>query len=215
MIKELKILCKKIRKFFDKKPNKQEIIDNCSYNRDKHCRFLNTDFCYYPMCDILQEYCNVKVIVYNKAMFDSVCEQNGITDSNVENQTNVAFISIVGTDKSHESKPYFRTDHSNVINLEFDDVDYNYELNDHRYVAMSEEQADKLCDFIEKNKGKTFYIHCMAGVSRSQAVSMYIQEFYEEYRSRGLRSKEIPPYNGHVKRSLARAYYKKNNIFLE
>lgn len=81
----------------------------------------------------------------------------------------------------------------NVLNLDFDDIDpeplglsndienYTYKYQDGTEVILqlfTDAMAKKAVDFIEKNKNKNFYIHCSAGVSRSQAFVRYIQNVY-------------------------------------
>ena len=40
--------------------------------------------------------------------------------------------------------------------------------------------AEKCVKFIEENKDKHFFIHCSAGISRSQAFVKYIKNVYYE-----------------------------------
>ncbi len=107
----------------------------------------------------------------------------------------------------------------NVLNLEFDDVNEDIVIwKGHTFYGITDEQAEQIVDFIEKHKGKDFYIHCRAGKSRSIAVATYILDMYgEEY---GYNEKEscrkdnpckIPNIN--VLTKLKRTYYKKFNIY--
>lgn len=54
------------------------------------------------------------------------------------------------------------------------------ELTNKLYI-FNPNQAFGLASFIQKNIGKDFYIHCMAGQSRSMGVVKYILEKYPEY----------------------------------
>lgn len=83
----------------------------------------------------------------------------------------------------------------NVLNLNFDDIDptalglsedateYTYHTKDGRPITVeffTREQAEAAVNFIEKYKSRDFYIHCSAGVSRSQAFIRFIQTVYYE-----------------------------------
>lgn len=83
----------------------------------------------------------------------------------------------------------------NVLNLDFDDIDtmafnlpedtetYKYITNNGKEITIeffTEEQAKKAVNFIEKYKNKNFYIHCSAGISRSQAFVQFIEYVLNE-----------------------------------
>ena len=80
--------------------------------------------------------------------------------------------------------------YDNVINLDFDDIN-GYTLKDQfpgdDYVkdnlarGLNDEQGLQLVKFIENNIGKDIYVHCSAGVSRSQGVVKFILEYYNDY----------------------------------
>ena len=80
--------------------------------------------------------------------------------------------------------------HDNVINLDFDDIN-GYTLKDQfpddDYVkdnparGLNDEQGLQLVKFIENNIGKDIYVHCSAGVSRSQGIVKFILEYYNDY----------------------------------
>lgn len=57
----------------------------------------------------------------------------------------------------------------NVLNIDFADDD-----------SMTAEQAEQIVDFINRNIGKNFYIHCSAGKSRSQGVVRYMLDVYND-----------------------------------
>ena len=142
----------------------------------------------------------MKVYVYSQPTFDEYCQNNNLNDSNVENLNDEAFISIIGTKQVNEDylneydiKHYFNENHANVLNLEFDDVSEDREWNGIHIKAMTEEQAKECVEFIERNLGKNFKIHCRAGVSRSQALGYFIRTCYEEYENA-----EENPDNPHI-----------------
>ena len=153
-----------------------------------------------------------KIFVLPHATFDRQMEEMGLNDDNVED-TDMAFVSIIGTPEclvyyfdEGDTKHYFKG-HPNVINLDFDDISQDeIEWEGHIFKGLSMEQAEKLFEFIEKNIDKTFYIHCRAGFSRSQAVGNFINDFYKgEFKSDSL----LPHPNKDVYRKLSRCYYKK------
>ena len=158
--------------------------------------------------------------------FDVICYKMNVYDYNVNDFNDTyAFISIIGTEECRkyyledETGHWFKEEHPNVLNLEFDDVTEDLNWKGHLFKAMSEEQADKCVDFIEKNKGKIFYIHCKAGISRSGAVGKFIFDFFNEngcYDENDFEyfNRHIRP-NNHVLTLLKRSFYKKNDMFTD
>ena len=122
--------------------------------------------------------------------FKKILETNNWNDSNLPD--NVAFISICCTETGNSSyETHLLSDnHDNVINLDFDDIN-GYTLKDQfpddDYVkdnparGLNDEQGLQLVKFIENNIGKDIYVHCSAGVSRSQGVVKFILEYYNDY----------------------------------
>ena len=116
--------------------------------------------------------------VYSQIDFNNVMKSNGIDDSNVENEKDSIFISI--TNRNGEIEHWFKENHKNVINLDFDDTSSdNEELR-----TISDKQAESLMFFIDDNLSKStedvdVYIHCLAGMSRSRAVAEYIKRHYD------------------------------------
>ena len=163
------------------------------------------------------------VLVYSHNDFNNICHSLELGDSNVEECKDYAFISIIGTKQVIEdylgeygTTHYFNNNHSNVLNLEFDDVSQDFEFKGIQFKTISEEQPEQCVDFIKKNLGKKFYIHCRAGRSRSQGFFRFISDMYEEYRGcKGNLDNPCVTPNQEVVRKLKRAYYKKNNIYVE
>ena len=122
--------------------------------------------------------------------FKKILETNNWNDSNLPD--NVAFISICCTETENSSYEthLLSYNHDNVINLDFDDIN-GYTLKDQfpddDYVkdnlarGLNDEQGLQLVKFIENNIGKDIYVHCSAGVSRSQGVVKFILEYYNDY----------------------------------
>lgn len=128
-----------------------------------------------------------KVEAVPQSRFDEICETNHWTDDNVETLTDTAFISIIGTEDvlkyylhEDETEHWFKNNHNNVLNLEFDDVDKDIEFHGHKAYAMTDEQAQQVVDFIEKNIGKKILIHCRAGQSRSCAIAVFVLNNYSD-----------------------------------
>lgn len=126
----------------------------------------------------------MRVLVVSKKEFDSQMESLGICNENVEKLTEIIFISINDTSGTKEV-PYF-DNKKNVKVMYFDDVEKDMEIpiigtNDKiSSKAMTPLQAQELVQFIKANKESTVYmIHCTAGISRSGAVGLFINEYLE------------------------------------
>lgn len=131
---------------------------------------------------------NNTIEVMSHFAFDQKMRDLAIFDENVEHMQNLAFISIIGTPQvlsDYLEEPltehWFKRNHPNVLNLDFDDVDHDSQFVNCEFKAMSPKQAKETVDFIERNLGKDFIIHCRAGVSRSQAIGCFIYDFYKEH----------------------------------
>ena len=75
---------------------------------------------------------NVKINVLSHKAFDNTMRDFNINDTNVDNKTDLAFISIIGTEEclkyylhEEDTKHYFNNEHTNVLNLDFDDIKYS------------------------------------------------------------------------------------------
>jgi hypothetical protein len=157
----------------------------------------------------------MKIEVCSHYAFDNAMKHTlHLNDDNVED-SNMAFISIIGTPAcltyyldEGDTKHYFNN-HENVLNLDFDDIGNDVIFNGNHFKTMTMEQAEKAVDFIDKmlDKGVTlFMIHCRAGMSRSQGVGAFIYYFYPgEFESDTLQ----PHPNKDVYAKLSRCYYKK------
>lgn len=156
---------------------------------------------------------------YSHQDFDLYCEANGWNDDNVEELTDKAFISIISSEEcqkyylEEDEVHWFKREHPNVINLEFDDITEDIVKDGHKFSAMTEEQAKKIFDFIENNLGKNFSIHCRAGISRSGAVCSFILHMYDDiYIQHFSEMCRMRP-NNHVFALLKRCYYEKYGLF--
>lgn len=122
----------------------------------------------------------MKVRVLSKKHFEDVLPRMKITNLNVEEHIDKAFISIINEEDNH----YFNKNYNNVLNLSFDDA--TDEENDRRIQngltelkLFTKEQGKSIVDFVDKNKNvNIFYVHCLAGSSRSGAVGTFINDIY-------------------------------------
>ena len=106
---------------------------------------------------------------------------------------------------------HFMENHKNVLNLEFDDVEKDIEVGGYSFKAITDEQAEAIVKFIIDNKGKDFYIHCLAGISRSGAVGTFIFDFFKDDDTKFVSRPKIRP-NIEVLSKLKKNYwYKKIN----
>lgn len=149
------------------------------------------------------------ITVISQYGFDQLCMDNSWDDTNVDN-LNYAFISIIGTEACNkyyleeDVKHWFDNSHTNVLNLEFDDIAYDtIDWKGHTFSGMTDEQAKQTVEFINKNSDKNFIIHCRAGFSRSQAVGRFINDIYKnEFISTTL----LETYNRYVYSKLVKVY---------
>lgn len=125
---------------------------------------------------------SIDVRILSKRRFNELMSENDITDENVEDVDNAFMISINDTNRPDGFRPqHFKDDHDNVMVLEFDDVDNEWEVsptNKGKCTPFSEEQAIDLFNFINRNKDKHMCIvHCEAGISRSGAVGTFVHDY--------------------------------------
>ena len=103
------------------------------------------------------------------------------------------------------------------LRLKFDDIgpvkDYR---NWNSSKAITPTQAEEITEFIENNLDGNFYIHCDAGVSRSQAIVRFILDCYGEGHDWETRSENPPDLpNQYVLWALKRVWRKKNYSGIE
>lgn len=145
-----------------------------------------------------------KLLCYSHAEFDAIMEGNEWFEGEGFPMNHVAVISICSPndeDPDHWFSDMYRPD--KILNVDFDDVspeqwlgndkydialgvqsskDFEYYLKDEGITlkAITFDQANKIVEFINRNKDCHFYVHCSAGLSRSQAVVRYILDTYPE-----------------------------------
>ena len=89
-------------------------------------------------------------------------------------------------------------------------IDEEFEKGNRRGLTfrnITPKQADQLIDFIDNNRGKDVYVHCLRGSSRSGAVDKFLQEYYGYSRPPGKLIKEASP---EVYDTLVDAYKRKH-----
>ena len=145
-----------------------------------------------------------KVYVFNKRLFDKYMREHNIPHILSSNSNEIAYISI---SEPGECSHWFENGQQNVLNIDFWDVN-DYDIDGIK--GLTNEQAQTIYEFIE-NKTKdnpyiTFYVHCQAGYSRSQAIAEFLQDCYGYKIERVVTGMGFP--NSHVLRLLKRLYYK-------
>ena len=137
----------------------------------------------------------MKIICFSKRDFENYCREHGFNDANPPKDFAVVSICCnpeVATRVLHDGDPhYFKEDHENVLNVEFDDITRDVEYfemrddGDHSepLVArgITRETAEEIVKFIDAHKDMDIMVHCRAGKSRSQAVTRYVLDFYPSH----------------------------------
>lgn len=162
----------------------------------------------------------MKLWCVNFKEFEKLAKANG-WNKTVPSDT--AIISIINSpDIRIDGEKHICKDANNVLNLDFDDcspltykVDAsaeNYEIEPDKFVQFfTPEMAKKSIEFIKKNKNKNIYIHCNAGISRSQAfVRFFLNNIYENKWETNPNNPCLYP-NGFVYQRLMEAYRNEQN----
>jgi|AntAceMinimDraft_10_1070366.scaffolds.fasta_scaffold103437_2 predicted protein tyrosine phosphatase len=153
----------------------------------------------------------IKIHVMPKVQFHEVLEKNNISDINVDEFIRYAFICINDTNGQYYYNSLFTQNHSNVLNLWFDDIEHDGNLsptNKEETKAFTNEQANQIVNFLDSNKGiiNTLLVHCAAGISRSGAVGRFALDYLNGDREYfKLNNNHILP-NGRVLRMLNEAW---------
>lgn len=105
--------------------------------------------------------------IFSKRLFDNYMRENCISSPTSD-------MAVVSIGEPTESEHYFQ-DSPQVLNIDFWDVN-GYEVNGIK--GLTDEQAETIYNFIASNIGRNFYIHCRAGVSRSQAIGRFLSDIH-------------------------------------
>ena len=133
----------------------------------------------------------------------------------------IAIISINNGKDAGVDEEYHVCKGDNVLNLDFDDVEpmafdlddsvetHTYKQNNEKEITLeffTDKQAKDAVKFIEEHKDRNFFIHCSAGISRSQAFVKYIQYIYRgtEWETNPINACQFP--NGFVYQKLMNAW---------
>ena len=149
----------------------------------------------------------MEIFVLSKPLFDKLMETKGIDESNIESK-DVFFISINNTLSFPEllqgDSPYFKNDKSNLKVMYFDDVSEDVYLDGKlQSKAFTEDQGKGLLEFIEKNKDKkSCVVHCTAGISRSGAVGLFINDYFKGDYFEFMKVNQYVKPNPHISRVL-------------
>ena len=127
---------------------------------------------------------------------------NWYTESHVDN--NAAIISITNPKSDDEKLNDWTTEHpienlnklNKVLSISFHDDSEDFGI----------EEAKCIIDFIKLNKGKDFYIHCIMGKSRSQAICRFILDNFEGYIEGRPYENPIKTPNYHILSTLNRVF---------
>jgi len=157
------------------------------------------------------------IYIINKKAFDETMSDNKLDDSNVETWDQYAFISIIdytADDLDYYSQlfrctkeHYFERDHANVLNLEFDDCEYEIQGK-----VFDVKMAEKVIEFLDNlpETVSTIIIHCMAGISRSAGIGEFIVNYFNfDYKKFKKTNPQIQP-NIRVRRLLNNIAFRKN-----
>lgn len=157
------------------------------FNRREELRLLMEAIETFMITDKLDEYYIKKLIKFKNTTMKVYCfsylefnklvtEFNWKRESLVDN--NAAVISIVNP-KTEDLQDWTTVhpisssidDLEKVLNISFRDDSEDFTI----------DQAKDIIKFIELNKGKDFYVHCIMGKSRSQAICRFILDNFEGY----------------------------------
>lgn len=127
-----------------------------------------------------------------------------VSEKYVDN--NVAIISITNPKSDDEKLNDWTTEHpisnytlgdlNKVLNISFHDDSEDF----------GPDEAKCIIDFIQANKGKDFYVHCIMGKSRSQAICRFILDNFEGYVEGRPYENPIKTPNYHILSTLNRVF---------
>lgn len=85
--------------------------------------------------------------------------------------------------KHETDEHWFKKEHENVLNLDFDDITCPKETTKYGTAyGITPEQADTIVKFVENHLHvDNWYIHCRAGRCRSMAVGLFVQEYLQKH----------------------------------
>ena len=118
------------------------------------------------------------------------------------NNPRSACISIVAEENE---KFLLNKEWEDSVQLVFKDIDDKSDP-----TSFSKEQAKLVLDFIEANKELDYIIiHCLAGQSRSAAISLFIEEYYNNLKIESIGRTKLVLYNRMVFQRLLEEFFNK------
>jgi len=91
---------------------------------------------------------------------------------------------------------------SDVLRLKFDDVDHE---DGQDYEMFSDIQAEQILDFVIRNSDKDIFVNCDAGISRSTAVVVALEQIFNAKDV----SDDWPHHNKYVKNKIRDIWFKR------
>lgn len=161
-----------------------------------------------------------KLLAYSENRFRQIAEDEGWTLSYIPDDVAIVSICEPYSENGEWWKHLFEHDGKHVYNLNIPDIDpllfqdvlkdtpsdkckiyewenhkdfWIFEQNGNKQYCFNPDEAFGLANFIVRNAGKDFYIHCAAGLSRSQGVVKAILKNYPEfYNQSSLNQNNLP-----------------------
>ena len=95
----------------------------------------------------------------------------------LEPRENSVLIMITST---HNKFPELHSGWTDVLKLQFDDVEYDNEniLEERKTYEMTDDDAKKILDFVIKRIYCDFFVSCDAGISRSAGVVVALEQIF-------------------------------------
>lgn len=149
------------------------------------------------------------IYIFSQGQFNQVMNKLNWNDSTIDKINDTAIISICDTSGSMEH--WFKHNHENVLNIDFDDNEHP--VPGAPIYALTEEQAKEIVDFFEKHINvDNFIVHCAAGISRSAAVATCFMDYLHSKGIKGHALHKNFSYcpNSHVERLLHKEFRERN-----
>lgn len=162
-----------------------------------------------------------KVYALSFLLFRKMIEQNKINDITVSNKDalficihNTKYESLL-TNSYYTNQPLLQNC-DNVLNVWFDDIEHPHkDKYGHTHIGMQPNQAKEIVEFIIRNSNKQLaFVHCAAGVSRSDSVAQFIADLWHIPHHTFIRMNPSISVKSHFTKTLneALAIYEKDKI---
>jgi predicted protein tyrosine phosphatase len=116
---------------------------------------------------------------------------------------------LISINEEHEDLHPLKLDRnsSRILTVRFTDITSKVEYKGKTLYPIDYDTSLKILDFINRNLGKNFIVHCAAGISRSAAICLYLHIMHQYELKLGFWQKSHP--NKMVLGSLIVAKYQK------